>query len=76
MDQNPISTAQVKKTPINEQLQKLSSNEKGLSASEAKARFQHYGYNEIAEKKAPAIAKDRQVVIKFALCLVDLGARQ
>jgi len=57
MDQDLISTEEAEKASITELLQKLSSSEKGLSASEAKQRLQQYGYNEIAEKRVSSILK-------------------
>jgi hypothetical protein len=41
MDQHIIRTEEAKKSPISELVKKLSSTEKGLSASEAKERLQH-----------------------------------
>jgi H+-transporting ATPase len=52
-----ITTEEAKKADINEMFQKLSSNTKGLSSSEAKERIQQYGYNEITEKKVNPILK-------------------
>jgi len=52
-----VSTEEAKKASINELLQRLSSSETGLSGSEAKQRFQQYGYNEIAEKRVSPILK-------------------
>ncbi len=57
MDQNTISTEGAKKASIKELFQKLSSSDKGLSASEAKKRLEQYGYNEIAEKKVNPLLK-------------------
>jgi H+-transporting ATPase len=56
-DQSSIDTEVAKKAPINELFQKLSSSDKGLSASEAKDRLQQFGYNEIVEKKINPILK-------------------
>lgn len=52
-----ITTEEAKKSDLNDLLQKLSSSTKGLSSSEAKARIQQYGYNEIVEKKKSLIVK-------------------
>ncbi len=52
-----IATEEAKKSDLNDLLQKLSSSTKGLSSSEAKARIQQYGYNEIVEKKKSLIVK-------------------
>jgi H+-transporting ATPase len=57
MDQNIISTEEAKKAALAELLRKLSSSEKGLSASEAEERLQQYGYNEIVEKRINPILK-------------------
>jgi len=55
--QNIINIEEAKKISITDLFQKLSSNEKGLSASEAKARLQIYGSNEIPENKAHPLVK-------------------
>lgn len=47
----------IKKSPIKDLLQRLSSSEKGLSASEADARLRQYGYNEIKEIKENPLLK-------------------
>jgi H+-transporting ATPase len=52
-----ITTEEAKKSDLNDLLQKLSSSAKGLSSSEAKARIQQYGYNEIIEKKKSLLIK-------------------
>lgn len=52
-----ITTEEAKKADIKELFQKLSSNAKGLSVSEAKERLQQYGYNEITEKKKSILLK-------------------
>jgi H+-transporting ATPase len=52
-----ITTEEAKKSDLNDLLQKLSSSAKGLSSSEAKARIQQYGYNEIVEKKKSLLIK-------------------
>lgn len=52
-----ITTEEAKKSDLNDLLQKLSSSAKGLPSSEAKARIQQYGYNEIIEKKKSLIIK-------------------
>jgi H+-transporting ATPase len=57
MDQNTVSTEGAKKASIKELFQKLSSSDKGLSASEAQKRREQYGYNEIAEKKVNPLLK-------------------
>lgn len=57
MDNTSITTEEAKKSDLNELLRKLSSSEKGLSSSEANARIQQYGYNEIVEKKKSLIVK-------------------
>jgi len=57
MDQNTISTEGAKKASIQELFQRLSSSEKGFSASDVKKRLEEYGYNEIAEKKVNPILK-------------------
>jgi len=55
--QNIINIEEAKKISITDLFQKLSSNEKGLSGSEAKARLQIYGSNEIPENKAHPLVK-------------------
>jgi H+-transporting ATPase len=57
MDTIPITTEEAKNSDLNDLLQKLSSSTKGLSSSEAQARIQQYGYNEIAEKKKSLLLK-------------------
>jgi H+-transporting ATPase len=57
MDQKIISTEAAKKASIQELFQRLSSSEKGFSASDVKKRLEEYGYNEIAEKKVNPILK-------------------
>ncbi len=47
----------IKKATIKDLFKKFSSSKKGLSTSEAKARLQKYGYNEISEKKANPFIK-------------------
>jgi len=47
----------IKKATIKDLFKKFSSSKKGLSTSEAKARLQKYGYNEISEKKANPFMK-------------------
>ncbi|ABE51089.1 Plasma-membrane proton-efflux P-type ATPase [Methanococcoides burtonii DSM 6242] len=57
MVQTFISMEEAKNATINELLEKLSSSEIGISASEAEERFQQYGPNEITEKKTSSIVK-------------------
>ena len=57
MNQIIISTKEAKKATIDELLQKLSSSETGLYDSEAKARLQQYGANEISEKRVSPVVK-------------------
>jgi H+-transporting ATPase len=57
MDKNMLTSEAAKEASIDELFQRLSSNEKGLSASDAEGRLQQYGYNEIAEKKINPILK-------------------
>lgn len=57
MVQTFISMEEAKNATISEILEKLSSGEKGLSASEAEERLQQYGPNEITEKKTSSIVK-------------------
>ncbi len=57
MDQTLISMEEAKNASINELLEKFSSSEIGISASEAKERLQRYGPNEITEKKTNSIVK-------------------
>jgi H+-transporting ATPase len=57
MDQNSLTTDEVKKADIDELLKKLSANQKGLSSLEAEKRLQQYGPNEIQEKKANPLKK-------------------
>jgi H+-transporting ATPase len=52
MDQNSLTTEEAKKATIDELLNKLAANPKGLSSSEAEERLQQYGPNEIQEKKS------------------------
>jgi H+-transporting ATPase len=51
MEQKMLTSEAAKEASIDELFQRLSSNKKGLSTSEAEGRLQQYGYNEIAEKK-------------------------
>jgi H+-transporting ATPase len=51
MEHNMLISQTAKEPSIDELFQRLSSNKKGLSASEAEGRQQQYGYNEIAGKK-------------------------
>jgi H+-transporting ATPase len=57
VDQDILSTEAAKKASIQDLFQKLTSSEKGLSASEVKKRLEEYGYNEIAEKKVNPLLK-------------------
>jgi H+-transporting ATPase len=57
MEQKMLTSEAAKEAPIDELFQRLSSNEKGLSTSEAEGRLQQYGYNEIAEKKINPLLK-------------------
>jgi H+-transporting ATPase len=57
VEQKIVTSEAAKEASIDELFQRLSSNEKGLTASEAKARLQQYGYNEIAEKKINPLLK-------------------
>lgn len=50
-----IPPSEGKDLPVAELLKRLSTTEKGLSSSEAAARLQQYGANEIVEKKRSAI---------------------
>jgi H+-transporting ATPase len=57
MNQDNISIEEIKNLKINELFKKLSTDEKGLSSSEANERLKKYGYNEISEKKINPIIK-------------------
>jgi len=57
MEQKIFTSEAAKEASIDELFQELSSNEKGLSASEVEGRLQQYGYNEIAEKKINPLLK-------------------
>lgn len=57
MVQTFISMEEAKNATINELLEKLSSSERGISASEAREQLQRYGPNEITEKKTSPIVK-------------------
>ncbi|MHC1631111.1 MAG: plasma-membrane proton-efflux P-type ATPase [Methanotrichaceae archaeon] len=57
MSSGIVDTEKAKEVPISELLQTLSSSESGISASEAEARLQQYGYNEISEKNVGPIVK-------------------
>jgi H+-transporting ATPase len=57
MEQTMLTSEAAKEASIVDVFQRLSSNEKGLSASEAQERLQQYGYNEIAEKKINPLLK-------------------
>jgi len=52
-----INTEEAKKLSLAELFKRLSSNEKGLSTSEAEKRLQQFGPNEIPEKKVNLIIK-------------------
>ncbi|HUS74567.1 MAG TPA: plasma-membrane proton-efflux P-type ATPase [Methanothrix sp.] len=52
-----ISYDEARKANVNELMERLSSHESGLSSSEAEARIQQYGPNEILEKKVNPIIK-------------------
>ena len=54
---NAISTKEAENSSVTELLKKLSSSEKGISASEAAERLKKYGYNEISEKKVSPLVK-------------------
>jgi H+-transporting ATPase len=51
MDKNSETAMGPQRADINDLFQKLKSSPEGLSSSEAKERLQHYGFNEIPEKK-------------------------
>ena len=55
--QNSTNTEEIKEFSLPELFQKLSSNERGLTDSEAKKRLQICGSNEIVEKKISPIIK-------------------
>jgi H+-transporting ATPase len=57
MEKVVFTTEETKELGIDDLFKKLSSNEKGLSSSEAKVRLQQYGFNEIIEKKKNVILK-------------------
>ncbi len=57
MKPNVISIKEAEKKSVTELLDKLSSSEHGLSASEAGNRLKEYGYNEIVEKKISPLMK-------------------
>ena len=57
MDQNSLTTEEAKKANIDELLEKLAADQKGLSSSEAEKRLQQYGPNEIQEKKVNPLKK-------------------
>jgi len=57
MEEEILTSEAAKKASIDELFQRLSSNEKGLTTSEAHNRLQQYGYNEIAEKKVNPLLK-------------------
>ena len=54
---NAISTKEAENSSVTELLKKLSSSEKGISASKAAERLKKYGYNEISEKKVSPLVK-------------------
>ena len=56
-DLSSVTPAEEKDLPVAELFKRLTTTEKGLSASEAAKRLQQYGPNEIAEKKrSPIVA--------------------
>jgi H+-transporting ATPase len=57
MDKIIVNADEAKKSSFEELFNKLSSNKKGLSSSEAQKRLQEYGPNEISEKKVNPIIK-------------------
>ena len=57
MDQKFLTTEEAKKASIDELLNKLSSNPRGLTSSEAEKRLQELGPNEIPEKKENPLKK-------------------
>ena len=57
MDQNSLTTEEAKKADIDELLEKMAVDKRGLSSSEAEKRRQQYGPNEIQEKKANPLKK-------------------
>jgi H+-transporting ATPase len=57
MEQKTLTSQAAKEASIDELFQRLSSSEKGLTASEAQNRLQQYGYNEISEKKINPLLK-------------------
>ncbi len=57
MTDDLISTDKAKETSLSDLFKKLSTDEKGISSSEAEKRLQQYGYNEIEEKKRSPLLK-------------------
>ncbi|MBC8485090.1 MAG: HAD-IC family P-type ATPase, partial [Bacteroidetes bacterium] len=57
MEQKSISTDEAKKSSVPELFKSLSSNEKGLTDTQAEERIKQYGYNEITGKKKNPIIK-------------------
>jgi H+-transporting ATPase len=57
MDKSLTTTEEAKKVSVDELFNRLSSNEKGLSSSEAEKRLMEYGPNEIPEKKVNPLLK-------------------
>ena len=57
MDEKLLSTEEAKKANIDELLEKLAADQKGLSSQEAEKRLQQYGPNEIPEKKVNPLKK-------------------
>jgi H+-transporting ATPase len=57
VDEHIINTEKAKETPVTELLERLASNEKGLSAAQVQERLQRYGPNEIVEKKVNPVVK-------------------
>ena len=57
MDQNSLTTEEAKKANIDELLEKLAADQKGLSSLEAEKRLVQNGPNEIQEKKVNPLLK-------------------
>ena len=57
MTQGTVNTEDLRKTPLRELFDTLSSSENGLSSPEARDRLERYGPNEISEKKVSPILK-------------------
>ena len=52
-----MDSNEIKKTSIEDLLNRLSTTKNGLSSSEAQKRIAQYGYNEIQEKKVHPLVK-------------------